>query len=52
MSLEVEFSKHQCIEIFITCHDAISRGDLIHRKHRKDKEFPFQNWFQTRLEEA
>ncbi|MGL4503448.1 MAG: hypothetical protein ACRC8Y_17010 [Chroococcales cyanobacterium] len=52
MSLKMEFSKHQCIEIFITCHDAIIRGDLIQKPDDKDKEFHFQNWFENRLEEA
>ena len=38
-------------EIFLQCDYAIRRGELIHRTHRSDKEFHFQNWFQTRLDE-
>ncbi len=32
------------------CDQAISNGLLIERQSRKDKEFHFQNWFQSRLE--
>jgi hypothetical protein len=39
------------IEIFLECDRAIRRGQLIHRQSRTDKEFPFQNWFQARLDE-
>ncbi len=32
------------------CDRAISDGILIERQSKKDKEFHFQNWFQSRLE--
>ena len=32
------------------CDQAISNGILIERQSRRDKEFHFQNWFQSRLE--
>ena len=38
-------------DIFIQCDQAIRRGQLIHRTNRADKEFHFQNWFQSRLNE-
>ncbi|PZO54182.1 MAG: hypothetical protein DCF15_12015 [Phormidesmis priestleyi] len=33
------------------CNEAITRGVLINRQSKKDKEFHFQNWFQSRLED-
>ncbi|MDA8120181.1 MAG: hypothetical protein M0Z85_09140 [Gammaproteobacteria bacterium] len=36
--------------IFKACVQAIQRGELIEREGRSDKEFHFQNWFQSRLE--
>lgn len=36
--------------IFKTCVKAIQDGVLIEREGRKDKEFHFQNWFESRLE--
>lgn len=44
--------KSQCVDIFLTCHHSILRGDLIQRISRQDKEFHFQNWFEDRLKEA
>ena len=38
-------------DIFLQCDGAIRRGQLIHRTNRVDKEFHFQNWFQSRLDE-
>ena len=38
-------------DIFLQCERAIRRGQLIYRANRGDKEFHFQNWFQTRLDE-
>lgn len=37
------------VEIFLACHDAIRRGELIRRESPRDKEFHFQDWFQARL---
>ncbi len=39
-------------DIFLQCDQAVRRGQLIHRTNRADKEFHFQNWFQTRLGEV
>lgn len=36
--------------LFKECVQAISRGELIEREGRSDKEFHFQNWFKRRLE--
>ena len=38
------------IDIFLQCDEAVRQGQLIHRTERADKEFHFQNWFQTRLD--
>lgn len=38
-------------DIFLQCDRAVRRGQLIHRTNRVDKEFHFQNWFQSRLDE-
>ena len=38
--------------IFLQCDQAVRQGQLIHRSNRADKEFHFQDWFQTRLDEA
>ncbi len=40
------------VTIFTRCVKAIRRGALIERVSRDDKEFHFQNWFRTRLEET
>lgn len=40
----------QVINVFLECHAAIRRGDLINRESPKDKEFHFQGWFETVLE--
>ncbi len=37
--------------MLIACETAIDDGKLIERQSRRDKEFPFQNWFKARLEE-
>ena len=37
--------------IFRHCVEAISQGALIRRVSSTDKEFHFQNWFKTRLED-
>lgn len=41
-----------CIDVFVSCADAIHRNELIYRGNRQDKEYHFQNWFQTRLGET
>lgn len=41
-----------CGTIYRACDDAIRRGVLIRRAGRRDKEFPFQDWFTGRLEDA
>ena len=38
-------------DIFLQCDQAVRRGQLIHRTNRTDKEFHFQDWFQSRLNE-
>ncbi len=38
--------------IFTHCVEAIRRGALIERVSSTDKEYHFQNWFKTRLEEV
>ncbi len=38
-------------DIFLQCDQAVRRGQLIHRTNRADKEFHFQDWFQSRLNE-
>lgn len=38
--------------VFKQCIGAIAEGVLIKRESRKDKEFHFQNWFKSRLEET
>ena len=40
-----------CFCIFRECVDAISKGKLIKRANKKDKEFHFQNWCQNRLKD-
>ena len=37
------------IDVFVECHSAIRRGELIKRQSKWDKEFHFQNWFGSRL---
>ncbi len=39
----------QVFDVFLQCYDAIRRGELIKRQSATDKEFHFQNWFETRL---
>jgi hypothetical protein len=38
--------------VFRRCVDAIRAGSLIERESSTDKEFHFQNWFKTRLQET
>jgi hypothetical protein len=40
------------ITVFTRCVEAIRQGLLIQRVSSTDKEYHFQNWFQTRLEET
>lgn len=39
------------VDVFLQCDRAVRRGQLIRRTSRTDKEFHFQDWFQTRLDE-
>jgi hypothetical protein len=41
--------KTSCLDVFAECVAAIQRGELIESASSKDKEFHFQNWFQSRL---
>ena len=41
-----------CVEVFLNCVAASTRGELIHRDSRGDKEFHFQNWVDARLTES
>lgn len=38
------------VDIFLQCDAAVRQGELIHRSSRQDKEFHFQDWFQSRLD--
>lgn len=40
-----------CVDVFLACDTAVRKGVLIHRANRQDKEFHFQNWFGSRLDE-
>ncbi len=40
------------VDVFLACHGAVRRGDLIKRENRRDKEFHFQDWFSARLTEC
>lgn len=40
------------LDVFVTCVNAIRRGELIVRQSSQDKEFHFQNWFKKRLRET
>lgn len=39
------------VDVFLQCHEAMRRSRLVHRTSRADKEFHFQKWFQSRLDE-
>ena len=41
--------KTTCFDVFEQCVLAVQAGELIESVSAKDKEFHFQNWFQTRL---
>lgn len=45
-------SNSTILDVFTLCVAAIREGKLIHRHHRQDKEFHFQNWVSTRLTET
>lgn len=45
-------SSPTCADVFAACCEAIRRAVLIQRVSRSDKEFHFQNWVATRLEDA
>lgn len=38
-----------CYDVFAECVNAIKNGELIEAVSTSDKEYHFQNWFQTRL---
>ncbi len=40
------------LTVFENCVQAIRQGELIARVSRTDKEYHFQNWFRTRLEQT
>ena len=40
------------LDVFEQCVASIRLGELIHRVSRTDKEYHFQNWFQSRLTET
>lgn len=42
----------QVFDVFKACAEAIINGVLIQQVSRTDKEFHFQNWFETRLHET
>ena len=42
--------KTKSFKIFAACAEAITKGVLIERVSKSDKEFHFQNWFEKRLE--
>ena len=42
--------KNSCFDVFEQCVLAVQAGELIESVSAKDKEFHFQNWFQTRLQ--
>lgn len=42
--------KTTCFDVFEQCVLAVHSGDLIESVSAKDKEFHFQNWFQSRLQ--
>lgn len=39
-------------ELFLSCDEAVTRGVLIERVSRRDKEFAVQDWVRDRLDEA
>jgi hypothetical protein len=41
-----------CVEIFRRCVEAMNQHKLIVRESARDKEFHFQNWFETHLAET
>jgi hypothetical protein len=40
------------LDVFKCCVEGITKGSLIRRESRADKEFHFQNWFKARLSET
>ncbi|MFE0098997.1 hypothetical protein [Streptomyces sp. NPDC059009] len=38
--------------LFLSCFEAMRRGELIHRRSRRDKEFHFQDWVGDRLDQT
>ncbi|GAB2862942.1 hypothetical protein GCM10027277_34440 [Pseudoduganella ginsengisoli] len=44
-------NKTTCFDVFEKCVAAVQAGELIESASSKDKEFHFQNWFQSRLQD-
>ncbi|MEU6310078.1 hypothetical protein [Streptomyces sp. NPDC047014] len=40
------------VSVFLSCYEAMQRGELIHRRSRRDKEFHFQDWVGERITET
>ncbi|MEU9556069.1 hypothetical protein [Streptomyces fumanus] len=40
------------MDVFLSCYEAMQRGELIHRRNRRDKEFHFQDWVGRRITET
>jgi hypothetical protein len=45
-------SQSTVLRVFSSCVGAIHKGKLIRRESAKDKEFHFQNWVGSRLDET
>ena len=45
-------SESTVLRVFSSCVSAIRKASLIHRESAKDKEFHFQNWVGSRLDET
>ena len=41
-----------CFTVFRQCVKAVADGKLIHRESARDKEYHFQNWCQSCIEET
>ncbi len=49
---ELRTNDTTCFEVFRRCANAVDVGELIRSVSARDKEFHFQNWFRTRLEQT
>ena len=41
-----------CFDVFLVCAQAVRDAELIQKVGARDKEFHFQNWFESRLKET